>query len=124
MGGAGSVAILCNTTWHAAGANTSAEPRVGLACSYIPWYLGRVTMDLVPISPTVHATLHTAEGRALTRHMLGWQSTGHPDDVLTKPDDGSAVEPPEGEVALAERLVAVERENAELRKLVEGAARL
>ena len=50
------------------------------------------------------------------------------DDILTKPDlmtdDGSAVEPPEGEVALAERLVAVERENAELRKLVEGAARL
>ena len=97
-----------DAAWHAAGANRTAEPRVGLACSYIPWYLGRVTMDLVPIAPEVHAALRTEQGRALTRHMLGWQSTGHPDDILTKAQ-GEGQE--EGGESVLERL---ERENAEL----------
>eukprot|EP01051_Picozoa_sp_SAG22_P015941 SAG22_NODE_2162_length_2914_cov_6.358082_3_plen_152_part_00 len=72
IGPAGSVAILCNNTWHAAGANVSTSPRVGAAISYIPWYLGRVTMDLVPITPAAYAALQSPVGRGLCKHQLGW----------------------------------------------------
>ena len=36
---AGSVAVLDSRLWHAGGANRSAEPRVGLAVRYAPWWL-------------------------------------------------------------------------------------
>lgn len=81
-GPAGSVAVVCNNTWHAAGANQTQAPRVGLAISYIPWYLGRVTMDLVPITPAAFGRLQTSAGRALTRHQLGWVSTGESTDAM------------------------------------------
>ena len=66
------VTMLCDRLPHAAGANTSDAARVGIGCSYAPWYLGRLTMDLVPITPAAHARL-TPAAQALTKHMLTWQ---------------------------------------------------
>jgi ectoine hydroxylase-related dioxygenase (phytanoyl-CoA dioxygenase family) len=82
IGPAGSVAVVCNNTWHAAGANRTLAPRVGVAISYAPWYLGRITMDMVPITPTAFGRLQTAAGRALTKHQLGWLSTGEAADAM------------------------------------------
>ena len=82
IGPAGSVAVVCNNTWHAVGANRTLAPRVAAAISYAPWYLGRITMDMVPITPAAFGRLQAAAGRALTKHQLGWLSTGEAADAM------------------------------------------
>ena len=72
-GQAGSVLVLPNTIWHAAGANRSDQPRVAVACNYQPWWVGRLTMDMYPIRPDVWERLPPA-AQGLTRHQLGWDT--------------------------------------------------
>lgn len=69
----GSVVVVPNTLWHAAGANRSPEPRLGVACNYQPWWVGRLTMDIYPIRREVWEKL-SPEAQALTRHQLDWNT--------------------------------------------------
>jgi ectoine hydroxylase-related dioxygenase (phytanoyl-CoA dioxygenase family) len=69
----GSVAIVPNTLWHAAGNNRSDAPRVGIACNYVPWWLGRLTMDNVPVRRDVWEQL-PPEAQAMTKHQLMWHT--------------------------------------------------
>lgn len=69
----GSVLVLPNTIWHAAGANRSQQPRVAVACNYQPWWVGRLTMDMYPIERDVWERLPAA-AQALTRHQLSWDT--------------------------------------------------
>ena len=69
----GSVLVLPNTIWHAAGANRSPLPRVAVACNYQPWWVGRLTMDMYPIEREVWERL-PADAQALTRHQLSWDT--------------------------------------------------
>ena len=70
---AGSVAIVPNTLWHAAGANRSDASRVGVAVNYQPWWVGRLTMDVYPIREDVWERL-PPEAQALTKHQLEWNT--------------------------------------------------
>ena len=72
-GSAGSVAIIPNTIWHAAGANQTEQPRIGVACNYQPWWVGRLTMDVYPISREVWKTF-PPEAQELTKHQLEWNT--------------------------------------------------
>lgn len=67
----GSVIIVPNTLWHAAGSNRSEEARIGVACNYIPWWVGRMTMDNIPVSRDVWEKM-PPDAQALTRHQLTW----------------------------------------------------
>lgn len=83
----GSVVVVPNTVWHAAGANRSAEPRVGVACNYQPWWVGRLTMDVYPISREVWEAL-PPDAQSLTKHQLDWSTDfrGELDDVSQEKD--------------------------------------
>lgn len=83
-GSPGSVVIMPNTVWHAAGSNGSKQPRVGVAAFYQPWWVGRLTMDMYPVSRDVWKTL-SPEAQALTRHQLDWNTDFQ--GALTSPDD-------------------------------------
>lgn len=72
-GSPGSVAIIPNIIWHAAGANGTKEPRIGVACNYQPWWVGRLTMDIYPVKREVWETL-PPEAQALTKHQLEWNT--------------------------------------------------
>ena len=69
----GSVLVVPNTVWHSAGSNQSLSPRIGLACVYQPWWLGRLTMDSYPVRPDVWETLDPPI-QALTKHQLTWNT--------------------------------------------------
>lgn len=69
----GSVVIVPNTIWHAAGANRSSLARVGLAVNYQPWWIGRLTMDIYPVEREVWEKL-PPEARVLTKHQLEWNT--------------------------------------------------
>lgn len=69
----GSVVVVPNTLWHAAGSNTSDEARIGVACNYQPWWVGRLTMDIYPISREVWENL-PPDAQALTKHQLDWNT--------------------------------------------------
>jgi len=69
----GSVVVVPNTLWHAAGANTSSESRIGVACNYQPWWVGRLTMDVYPISREVWEKL-PPDAQVLTKHQLDWNT--------------------------------------------------
>ena len=70
---AGSVAIIANTCWHAAGANRSSQQRVAVNCNYAPWWLGRITADIYPVRPEVYQSL-PPQVQALTKHQLNWNT--------------------------------------------------
>ena len=70
-GAPGSVLIVPNTTWHAAGANRSDAPRVAVASNYQPWWIGRLTMDIYPIRREIWERL-PPDAQALTKHQLDW----------------------------------------------------
>jgi len=70
-GSPGSVVIMPNNVWHAAGANRSDQPRVGVAAFYQPWWVGRLTMDVHPVRRDVWEKL-PADAQALTKHQLDW----------------------------------------------------
>ncbi|MCH2212426.1 MAG: phytanoyl-CoA dioxygenase family protein [Fuerstiella sp.] len=72
-GSPGSVAIIPNTMWHAAGANQTEQPRIGVACNYLPWWVGRLTMDMYPVSREVWETF-PPEAQRLTKHQLDWNT--------------------------------------------------
>jgi len=80
----GSVVVLPNTIWHAAGANQTQQPRVAVACNYQPWWVGRLTMDVYPIDRAVWEKM-PAEAQALTKHQLQWNTDFRGD--LTHADD-------------------------------------
>lgn len=82
----GSVAVLPNTTWHAAGANRGARSRIGVACNYQPWWVGRLTPDVYPISREVWEKL-PPDAKALTRHQLDWNTDFHGDLKETTPSE-------------------------------------
>ena len=69
----GSVLVVPNTVWHAAGSNRSEQSRVGVACNYQPWWVGRLTMDIFPIDREVWEKL-PADAQALTKHQLEWNT--------------------------------------------------
>lgn len=69
----GSVVVLPNTVWHAAGTNQTQQPRVAVACNYQPWWVGRLTMDVYPIDRGVWKKL-PPEAQALTKHQLEWNT--------------------------------------------------
>ena len=73
VGQPGSVLVLPNTIWHAAGANRSPQPRVAIACNYQPWWVGRLTMDMYPIERDVWEQL-PPDAQALTKHQLSWDT--------------------------------------------------
>ncbi len=70
---AGSVVVVPNTVWHAAGANRTQQPRVAVACNYQPWWVGRLTMDIYPIDRKVWEEL-PPDAQALTKHQLEWNT--------------------------------------------------
>ncbi|MBI83839.1 MAG: hypothetical protein CMJ81_11625 [Planctomycetaceae bacterium] len=70
---AGSLAIVPNTCWHAAGANQSSQQRVAVNCNYAPWWLGRITPDIYPVRPEVYQAL-PPQVQALTKHQLNWNT--------------------------------------------------
>jgi hypothetical protein len=72
----GSVVIMPNTVWHAAGANRSDQPRIGVASFYQPWWVGRLTMDIYPIRRDMWEVL-SPETQALTKHQLDWNTDFH-----------------------------------------------
>ena len=69
----GSVLVVPNTVWHAAGTNQTDQPRVAVACNYQPWWVGRLTMDAYPIDREVWEKL-PPKAQALTRHQLEWNT--------------------------------------------------
>ena len=85
-GSAGSVAIIPNTIWHAAGANQSQQPRIGVACNYQPWWVGRLTMDVYPVSREVWETLPPA-AQQLTKHQLEWNTDFRGDLTEVSPEN-------------------------------------
>ncbi len=70
-GGAGSIAIIPNITWHAASPNRTKKDRVALACSYVPWWVNRLTLDSYPVTMETYQALPGVV-QALTRHQLQW----------------------------------------------------
>ena len=68
----GSVAILPNTIWHAAGTNQSDRERVMVSCAYNPWWIGRLSPDNDPISRQTWERLPPA-AKQLTEHQLYWK---------------------------------------------------
>ena len=70
---AGSVVVVPNTVWHAAGQNRSEAARVAVACNYQPWWVGRLTMDVLPIDRNVWESL-PPEAQSLTKHQLSWNT--------------------------------------------------
>ena len=72
-GSPGTVAIIPNTIWHAAGANRTKQPRIGVACNYQPWWIGRLTMDTYPVSREVWETF-PPKAQQLTKHQLEWNT--------------------------------------------------
>ncbi|MBI82355.1 MAG: hypothetical protein CMJ81_04090 [Planctomycetaceae bacterium] len=80
----GSVVVMPNTVWHAAGSNVSKKPRIAVAAFYQPWWVGRLTMDMYPVRRDVWKTLSSG-AQALTKHQLGWNTDFH--GALTTSDE-------------------------------------
>lgn len=83
----GSVVVVPNTVWHAAGANRSPQPRIAVACNYQPWWVGRLTMDIYPIDREVWEEL-PADAQALTRHQLEWNTDFRGEVIDMERSDG------------------------------------
>ena len=67
----GSLAIVPNTQWHAAGKNQSDQSRIAVACVFTPWWIGQMSGAAQPIERHVWNEL-PADVQALTKHQLHW----------------------------------------------------
>ena len=68
----GSVALVPNTLWHAAGANRSEHARIMVSCAFNPWWIGRLSPDNDPISRRTWEQLPPV-AQQLTEHQLYWK---------------------------------------------------